>query len=365
MDTKSKVQKTVNVKEEVKQEVKQEGKQGVKPGVPSNEKIKKKRSIVFKKEEVKFLAKLVSENKTMLESKTTSRDVKDIAKKARAWTELTTAFNAGCKFTGGRTVHELRKKWENLKTEAKKQASERKKEQIKTGGGKAAEGPVDEVLVLVEDVIQGAMGPVTSRFDSNSRVSLKEEVKQEESEETLATLPKETVPVDEVNTPSADEPHPPAIPNTCSSSSTTIMDTPRPNKRKLDVTLETPAKTRKSNQTKATDAYNRRAEELHDTKTGFYALKTLHENEKAKQAEELHDAEMGLIALRTLQSNEEARQKSEFLASTSRQKAEFHAKKMELIELQIERMRKGHCFPFSAGGFVEQLEEASDIMNLR
>ena len=41
-------------------------------------------------------AKLVDEKKEILESKCTSRDIRDINRKAMTWRELTAQFNSGC-----------------------------------------------------------------------------------------------------------------------------------------------------------------------------------------------------------------------------------------------------------------------------
>ena len=70
----------------------------------------------FKPEERAYLVKLVAEYKDILESKVTSRDIKDITRKALAWTEVSAKFNAGCvQAPVTRTTDELKKKWENLK----------------------------------------------------------------------------------------------------------------------------------------------------------------------------------------------------------------------------------------------------------
>ena len=50
----------------------------------------------FRAEERAYLAKLVDEKKEILESKCTSRDIRDINRKAMTWRELTAQFNSGC-----------------------------------------------------------------------------------------------------------------------------------------------------------------------------------------------------------------------------------------------------------------------------
>ena len=51
--------------------------------------------------------------------------------------------------TSGRTVAQLKKKWENVKSEAKKAASDRKKEQFKTAGGQVKSETTDEIMVII------------------------------------------------------------------------------------------------------------------------------------------------------------------------------------------------------------------------
>lgn len=308
MDIKSECDKKGNVKKDVQNDG------------------KKKRSAQFKKEEIKFLTKLVGDRKQILESKTTSRDVKDIAKKARSWEDLATAFNAGCQFTEGRTVSELRKKWENVKTETKKDSAERKKQRLKTGGGKAPEAPVNEIFAMVEDVIKGAMEPITSRYDSNNLGVLKEEEEdcelvevQDEEEQLVDSLIQQIDnDLEEARTPCVKNPE---QPKANASSRSALEETPRPNKRSLEEALEPPNKGRKSNQTKATDGYNRRAEDL-------------------------HEAKMGLIALKSLQASER------------------HSKFMELMNAQIAMLNKGLINPVNMGSFVQELEDTHDMMNL-
>ena len=82
----------------------------------------------FKAEERAYLVKLVNEKKGILETKCTSRDIKDITKKALTWREVTAQFNSGC-----------------------------------------------IVLMLVESIIKGAMNPVKCEFDSDSSLDLSED----------------------------------------------------------------------------------------------------------------------------------------------------------------------------------------------
>ena len=120
---------------------------------------KNKRKAPFKAEEKYYLVKLIKENRSILESKVLSRDIKDIKRKADSWIGLTNDFNRGCSFSTGRTTEELRKKWENLKVEAKKQSSVRK-EIFLSGGGLFKLTPYCQLLSNVASVIEGATEPI-------------------------------------------------------------------------------------------------------------------------------------------------------------------------------------------------------------
>ena len=135
------------------------------PKIPDPEKKKRSR---FRQEEKDFLVKLMQKGYPSLESKKTSRDMGDIIKKNAEWERLTVDFNRKCKYTLGRSVAEIKKKWENLKVEAKKQSAERKKELFKTGSGVPNIKPEDPLLTSVASVIEGAMKPVESNFDSDA-----------------------------------------------------------------------------------------------------------------------------------------------------------------------------------------------------
>lgn len=152
----------------------------------------------FKHEEKLYLVKLVEGKKSILESKVTSRDLKDITRKAAAWKDLATQFNSGCIHAQiQRTPDELKRKWVNLKEEAKKQAAARKREMTKTGGGKAKLEPTDEVLLVVEGVIKGAMTPLKSEYDSDSSdtpiIDLTEEQRYGETESQEEAPPSSAV----------------------------------------------------------------------------------------------------------------------------------------------------------------------------
>ena len=89
------------------------------------------------------------------------------------WRELTAQFNSGCIHAPvQRNCDELKKKWDNLKDEAKKAAAARKKELTKTGGGTADIAEADEILMLVESIMKGAINPVKCEFDSDSSNSV-------------------------------------------------------------------------------------------------------------------------------------------------------------------------------------------------
>ena len=147
-----------------------------------------KRRPRFKREETLCFVKLVAKDKEILEGKKTSKNIKDINNRAKLWEDLQREFNSTCIYApvGGRTIDELKKRWDNLKRDAKKDSSSRRKEQTKTGGGPIKIENIDETLALVSDIISGALEPVTSKYDSDSiamaRVLVRDDELKPESE---------------------------------------------------------------------------------------------------------------------------------------------------------------------------------------
>ena len=237
---------------------------------------KNKRKAPFQVEEKDYLVKLMKENRTVLESKVLSRDIKDIKWKADSWIGLTNDFNRGCSFSTGRTTVELRKKWENLKVEAKKQSSVRK-EIFLSGGGLLKLTPYCQLLSNVALVIEGAMEPIPSKYDSdaNSVVYVVPDLGPctgaiEMDEDDLQSS--ETN--DEHLGQSSSNPVTPSV----------VMHTAK-KKRKLDCCKnETPGAVN------TVDGNNRQADDLHIAKMGYIAQKLLMKREE-------HPKIMGILEL--------------------------------------------------------------------
>ncbi|RXG55478.1 hypothetical protein Avbf_11399 [Armadillidium vulgare] len=88
--------------------------------------------IIYTKHEKEYLIKLVLKHKDIVESKNLQGSA--LLEKNEAWREIESDFNAVA-FHNKRTCKQLKKLWDNLKTEKKKQLSSLKKEISYTGNG--------------------------------------------------------------------------------------------------------------------------------------------------------------------------------------------------------------------------------------
>ena len=98
-----------------------------------DEKSRKPRKHNFSASEVSVLTEKVAQNLQILQSKLTNSVINQ--KKKNVWTEITAAVNA----VGAekRTVAVVREKWKNLRSSAKKEFTNYRKESKRTGGGPA------------------------------------------------------------------------------------------------------------------------------------------------------------------------------------------------------------------------------------
>ena len=260
----------------IKEEVKQE-----KTGVKRTKVSHKPR---FKVAKSTFLVTLISEIYSIIDGKTTSRDIKDITRKAMAWQELTAKFNAASVHSPvPRTAEDLKKKWSNLKDEAKKQAAARKKHQIKTGGGNE-QFQENELLVMVEDIIRGAMNPIKSEFDSDG-------IKPRTGPviEIIDDGP-ESGPAESVSTVAEDSPT-----SSLKDSPTSSLKEEEVNsyssKRKWQCLPTTPAgssrKKKAPNVNESEDLYSKRAEELHEARMALLAAQHAQQEERHRAIMEI------------------------------------------------------------------------------
>ena len=107
---------------------------------------KKKRSSNWDSAEMTMLQQLVNENITVLRSKLTNSVTN--SKKNAIWKEIATKINAlGLHF---RSDKEVKTKWQNLQTKAKKEYAENRKYAAQTGGGPAPKPLSSETETIVD-----------------------------------------------------------------------------------------------------------------------------------------------------------------------------------------------------------------------
>ncbi|OXA46233.1 Myb/SANT-like DNA-binding domain-containing protein 3 [Folsomia candida] len=143
--------------------------------------------------EIKLLLSLVEAKKKILEDKKT--DFINLEKKRKGWDQLTTEFNSSAEVTA-RTKSQLQKKWDNLKSRAKKdvcnnssfkiiasmvndiiantfllyygkKVSENQRKKRKIGGG-SPPPPVPDVSDKVASIIPSQMKPLENEFDCDA-----------------------------------------------------------------------------------------------------------------------------------------------------------------------------------------------------
>ena len=98
---------------------------------------RKARKQNFSASEIAVLTERVEENLSLIQSKFTNSVTNQ--KKNEMWKKIADAVNAVG--VAMRTTAEVREKWRNLQSQAKKEFSELEKEQKKTGGGPAPRMP--------------------------------------------------------------------------------------------------------------------------------------------------------------------------------------------------------------------------------
>ena len=116
----------------------------------ADEKSRKPRKYNFSASEVSVLTEKVEENLQILQSKLTNSVTNQ--KKKNVWTEITAVVNAvGVE---KRTVAEVREKWKNLHSSAKKEFTNYRKESKGNGGGPAPKqisAATSKVIELFQD----------------------------------------------------------------------------------------------------------------------------------------------------------------------------------------------------------------------
>ena len=107
---------------------------------------KKARKSNFSASEISVLMEKYEENMEILQSKFTNSITHP--KKNKIWEEIAEAVNAVGVTV--RSPHDVREKWKNLQSTAKKEFSGFKKEQRKTGGGPAPTNPTEATLKIID-----------------------------------------------------------------------------------------------------------------------------------------------------------------------------------------------------------------------
>lgn len=107
---------------------------------------KKKRSSNWDSAEMTMLQQLVNDNITVLRSKLTNSIT--ISKKNGIWKDISSKINA--LGLHSRSDKEVKTKWQNLQTKAKKEYAESMKYRAQTGGGPAPKALTSETENIVE-----------------------------------------------------------------------------------------------------------------------------------------------------------------------------------------------------------------------
>lgn len=106
---------------------------------------KKVQKANFSPAEISVLTEKFEENMDILQSKFTNSITN--AKKNKIWEEISEAVNAVG--VTARSTQEVRDKWKNLQSHAKREFSSFKSEQKKTGGGPAPPNPSEASLKII------------------------------------------------------------------------------------------------------------------------------------------------------------------------------------------------------------------------
>ena len=112
----------------------------------NEEKVKKSRKQNFSASEIALLTEKVEESMFVLQSKFTNTITNQ--RKNEVWKEIAAAINAvGVE---SRLVQEVKDKWKNLQSTAKREFAGFRKESCKTGGGPAPRMPTFATLKIIE-----------------------------------------------------------------------------------------------------------------------------------------------------------------------------------------------------------------------
>ena len=160
----------------------------------------KKKGKNWSQKEENLLIDLVSDKKSIIESKATNRTFKNLNIKNQTWKDIEGLFNNNLG-VNHRSLDQLKSKWDNLKTSAKKRNDALKRHLNTTGA------PPDPKLHLtpkeekILGVMSAALDPIKNEFDSDNSdestrtQSLDAAANVIDLENLASTIPLESLPV--------------------------------------------------------------------------------------------------------------------------------------------------------------------------
>ena len=189
-----------------------------------------------------LLREIIKPHLQVVESKSSGMTM--VHQKNRAWWDVMTQFNASAT-SGQRTLKQLKKCWENMKTVAKKATAINKRERYRTGGGSLPkDATVSDELEQELDMVGTFINPLANPFDDDASINGDKE-------------PNEVVDLDV--TPSSSQNPPPQTP----------APTPNHGQREQFISARPSVKTRANSQQQLLAM----EEEEHDLRMEYWRLK--------------------------------------------------------------------------------------------
>lgn len=151
---------------------------------------KQKKNIKLTSADRILLISLVDNHREII--KNAKKDAATIARKDKAWDDITVGFNANPTVSGHRTAAQLRKAWSNLCSRTKEEVAEAKKSRLKTGGG-PPEADISIISANVAGVLGDSLFPLDNPHDGDAGHH-GEQVIKISSEETEEIKPLQVTP---------------------------------------------------------------------------------------------------------------------------------------------------------------------------
>ena len=116
-----------------------------------------------------LLRELLKPHLEIIESKASGMSM--VVKKNKVWSNIMTNFNTTAT-SGERSLKQLKKSWENMKTLAKKSNAVNKRERYRTGGGTLpSSSNVTDELEKVLDVVGPSLDPLPNAYDDDASIN--------------------------------------------------------------------------------------------------------------------------------------------------------------------------------------------------